>query len=790
MSVQYLKKTLAPLEPLARLERFFPHRFRKIVRKTFLFLLIILFALATGIFGESSRGVSGVFFGILGLFLIVILLDAYAYSHIFSQKGDGKYFEVARTIFFGTKKDHVENFIRGDFGRRILFRSGVSNDAIHEFEKGRSLSIRTDSLVFPQKEDILESYIEGLFEGDKDFQNFLLAHSVTKETLLGAARWVVSLEISFIDMNRWWSEERLDKLEPIGRSWSYGTAYKLERYSTPLRFSREKKVELHPKEIGVLENILSKSSGANALIVGEEGSGKMEVVEGLARRMFHHTSPKGIENSLIRVLFLDSLVSAQETKNGFERLFIGLLDDVVKAGNIIFVIPDFEALIYHAESLGSDVSSILSPYLKSPELRIVAVSDKEHFHTSLESNREIMKYFETILIEGAAKEEVSSLLLEGVLELEALEGVLFTYPAIEEAISSAGRYFVSEPLYATSLDLLVEAVPHARSLSRNVIGREDVSSIVASRTGVATGDIKDTEREKLIRLESFLHERVVGQDEAIRTVSNALRRARSGITNPQRPMGSFLFVGPTGVGKTETAKALGEVFFGTSDLLRLDMSEYDTSDALNRLIGGYDSETPGVLSSLARERQYGVLLLDEFEKTNEKVLDLFLSILDEGVFSDAMGRKISLRNMIIIATSNAGSDSIFEALERGENLEEKRGEIIDEIVREGIFKPELINRFDGVILFHALSKNHLENVARILLKSLEWRLKDKGMTLVINNELISFLVEKGMDPKFGARPLRRAIQDIVEKIIADKIISQELTYGSKVEFTDKELRSA
>ncbi len=791
MSFLDLKQKLGFWRGVAALEHVFPHKIRKICIKVLWVLLALSFIVAYDLLWESALGTSGLFFIVGSLLLITIALDAFFYSHVFAREGERSYsYELASVVFSSSETDPVRGFIESLYGQEALLRVGIERASLREFLSSRKLVARGSSFSFSDTPNLVASYLEGLISADASFENFLLAHSVTAKTLEESFRWVSSLVRESLSNERWWSRERLQEVEPIGRSWSYGTAYKLERFSTPLRFSLSERQELHPKETSNLEVILSKSTSANALIVGEEGSGKMEVVEGFARRLSRKEAPRHLSDMVLRVLSLDAIISLEDTKGGFERLLVGILDDMVKAGNLILVIPDIDALLMQARTLGSDLSSLLSPYLVSPTLHIVALSETQSFHTSLEGNKELLQHFDTVFIEGSNHEEVSAMLLEHVIELETDEEVVFTYPAVKSAIDSAGRYFVGEPLYNTAGNILVEAIAHVRSLGRSLITKEDILSVVGTRTGVPTGDVTDSERVKLTNLETLLHERVIGQNEAIRMVSDALRRARSGISSPNRPMGSFLFLGPTGVGKTETAKALAEIFFNKeSHMVRLDMSEYDTPDALTRLIGGYDSETPGVLASLAREHQYGVLLLDEFEKTESRVLDLFLQILDEGVFSDAMGRKVSLRNMLIVATSNAGSEKIFEATERGENLLEKKNEIVDEIVHNQLFRPELLNRFDGVVLFHALKKEHLQEIAKVLLGRLAWRLKDRGMTLVVNDTLVDFLVEKGTDPKFGARPLNRAIQDTVEKIIADKIISGALTHGSRVEFTERELQS-
>jgi ATP-dependent Clp protease ATP-binding subunit ClpA len=246
-------------------------------------------------------------------------------------------------------------------------------------------------------------------------------------------------------------------------------------------------------------------------------------------------------------------------------------------------------------------------------------------------------------------------------------------------------------------------------------------------------------------------------------------------------MGSFLFLGPTGVGKTETAKALARVFFGgESDMMRLDMSEYQDNDSMKKLIGSFTDEKPGVFSSMVREKQYGVVLLDEFEKTNHDVLNLFLQIFDEGYFSDMLGQKVSVKNIIFIATSNAGAEKIFEMVKYGKNPKDYQEEIIEEIVSQGLFKPELMNRFDGTIIFKPLSKEDLEQIARLMLKRVEKRLIDKGIILNITDELINFIVQNGTNDAFGARPMNRLIQDEFEGKIATMMISGEIRSGYKI----------
>ena len=321
------------------------------------------------------------------------------------------------------------------------------------------------------------------------------------------------------------------------------------------------------------------------------------------------------------------------------------------------------------------------------------------------------------------------------------------------------------------------------------MGKNEVVGLIKNKTGIPASAATPTERDKLLNLETILQKRVVGQGEALKAVATAARRARSGIQNPNRPLGSFLFLGPTGVGKTETAKALAEAFFGDEKkILRLDMSEYKGDEAMDKLIGSFERGRPGVLSSLVRENPYGVLLLDEFEKAARDVLDLFLQVLDEGFFTDMSGKRVNLRNLLIIATSNAGADKIWQFVKQGGDLQNHKNEIVDELVSQAILKPELLNRFDGVILFQPIVGDDLRAVAKLQLKKLAERLREKSVDLAINEQLVDYLVQFGTDPKFGARPLNRAIQDKVEALIAEKLLKGEIQPGQKVELTGTDLQ--
>jgi ATP-dependent Clp protease ATP-binding subunit ClpA len=517
------------------------------------------------------------------------------------------------------------------------------------------------------------------------------------------------------------------------------------------------------------------------MIISENPQNSSELVAMLGMAIDRGYAYGELEKKKVFYLRTTNLLSWIADKDDFENLFTTILKEARDVGNIILAIDNFGLLISTAHNFGSDIVSIFSIFFNSPDLHIIALSDKEKYHNVIEPNKALTSFFEKIDIPEKDKDAVLKILEDEVLAVEARGKVFITYPAIQAIVEGTERYFSEAFLYDKARDVLTEIVPYIKHQKRKIVTKEDILSFFVDKTGIPQGKIDSDEKEKLINLEISLHKRVVGQNEAIIAISNALRRARAGVGNTHRPIGSFLFLGPTGVGKTETTKALAETFFGTEDsILRFDMSEYKTSDALKRLIGSFEEDRSGLLSKKLREKPYCVLLLDEFEKTNKDVHDLFLQIIDEGFFSDMDGNRVNVRNTIIIATSNAGSDLIFDYVSHGESLVNKKDEIIKAIVEQGIFKPELINRFDGTILFSPLSETDLKKIAGLMLVKLEDRLKEKGIGISITDKLISSVASQGMDIAFGARPMNRYIQEKIEASIADKIIRGEIGAGDIV----------
>jgi ATP-dependent Clp protease ATP-binding subunit ClpC len=704
------------------------------------------------------------------------------------QPGDIFTFTVGRILLKVKGNDVLEGFLNSHIGRRVLKRCGLSDRATNDFLKRRGPAV---FYKLPLKSDEvlkLRDLVKFLFQNDSAFANWLAEAGINEAELIGAVGWVV-YEIEYGEYRkRWWSESNLARLPSIAKDWGFGNTSTLDQYSWDLLYglnysSLDYEYSTHSDEIAQIENILSKQREANVFVVADSTSERMDVIWHLVRRIQDGVAPPALEYKRPVLFNTAVFLSHFKDKSTLEIELLKILAEASRAGNLILVFDNFAGLLQGTTILGTDFVSLVYPALTSNTIQIIGLASNDDFHHVLETNATLATTFDRIFIRPLPEESIIHNLEQTVWQIEKKNRLLFTYPALLEIARDANRYFTESDSGDKAVDLLVEIIPWAKSRGYRVIDQTEVEELVRTKTGIPVGELQPAERENLMALEKNLHGRVVGQDEAILAVSNALRRARAGVRNAERPIGSFLFLGPTGVGKTETSKALAEVMFGqATKMIRLDMSEYQTPDAVDKLIGSFTTGQPGILADLVRENPYGVLLLDEFEKTNHDVLNIFLQILDEGFFSDKTGKRVSLRNLIIIATSNAGADLIWQMVRAGTKPQDKVDELVNHIVEAGTFKPELLNRFDAVVVFYPLQPDELNQIARLMLNKLAKRLLTQGVTLEVNDLLVKAVAELGANEVFGARPMQRFIQDNVEQQVADAIIQGTVKSGSVVEF--------
>ncbi|MEX0930078.1 MAG: ATP-dependent Clp protease ATP-binding subunit, partial [Candidatus Paceibacterota bacterium] len=604
--------------------------------------------------------------------------------------------------------------------------------------------------------------------------------------------WVQAEIVSWKQQHRWSSQEHLREIPGIGKDWTFGKAYHLERYArsaTSLVRVTGTLRDYYRHEADQLEAVLSRGRSANAVLVGETGSGLGDAIAVFADRINRGTITPQLEHYCVYVLDTDLLIADHSSKEDFEETLVRIFDEALKTENIVVVIEHLPAFLTNAAELGSSPGGLLEGYLEDPRLHIIATSTPDAFYDHLSRDPRLKRWFDRVTMEHDDRTRVVRLLEEVAMAREG-EDLLVTYPAVLAVYESAKRYLTGGVMPDVALDLLEETVSLARTKQRDRVTKRFVEMVVGEKTGVPTGEAGEVEREKLLHLEETLHQKIVGQDLAVSAVSEALRRSRSGVSDPDRPIGVFLFLGPTGVGKTETAKVLADTFFDSrDDIVRFDMSEYSEGDALSRLIGNDGANTTGMLASAIGDNPYSVLLLDEFEKTTQEVHDLFLQIFDEGVFHDAYGNEVNCRNMIIIATSNAASDTIRSLVDADEDLSAYKNEIIDRLIGANAFRPELINRFDDVVLFHPLSRDQAAMVAERELAKVQMRLNQRGISFEITQTLVEYLVEQGYDERFGARAIRRIITNDIEKVIAHKLLTGEIKKGDTAIISEEDLTS-
>lgn len=788
-----VKKIIKEIYGILILEDIILHRHRRTLLKFFEILTLLAF-LGMLILGEKYfYQFKGLFFVFAGVTLMLVCLEAYFFSFYKRShyKNHWTPFEVGTILYYSEEEDITKGFIFSDIGDETLRRLGVTEGEIKEFLETKNL-VRFEDIFENQNTgeeapNTVTAYAALILKYDKQFDEFLFKKGVRLDEVAGALEWVVGRARQKIEKEMWWSKENLMRMPSLGKNWSFGETFTLEKYGEDITEGQtnflDSFIEAGRENVEKLEEMLSQNKGSNIIITSDDESSRMDVVSMLAEKMVHNEALMSLTHKRIYLLQSNLIIGDATDKISFENIFMNILFQAMQAQNVILVIPYFSSFVKSAENLGSNVPSILSPYLDAPTLHIIALDSKTDFHSFLESKEGLMEHFEILKVEGKSSEGVLSILKKEADMIEKTTTLFITYPALVEIAESSKKYFDAYAYADKAKDLLLQSVPYALSRGIKILLAEHITTLVSSRTGIPAGAPKGEEKEKLLNLEKILHEKIIGQEEAVLAISESMRRNRAGVGNPGRPIGSFLFLGPTGVGKTETTKALAEIFFGSTEKMsRLDMSEYRGADSIERLLGSFGAGKAGILSSLVREKPYGVLLLDEFEKTNKDVLNLFLRILDEGIFSDAEGKEVNIKNNIIIATSNAGSDLIWDSVKAGENLQDKKESIIDEIIGRDIFKPELLNRFDGVILFHPLTKEDLKKIAGLMMGKLSKRMMEKNISIEINDVALEYLASKGSDPKFGARPLNREIQEKIEGEIAKKIIEGGVVKGSRISF--------
>ena len=607
------------------------------------------------------------------------------------------------------------------------------------------------------------------------------------------------------------------------------------------------------EEVRRMIQVISRRTKNNPVLVGEPGVGKTAIVEGLAQRMVNGEVPEEIASKRLMMLDMGALVAGTKYRGEFEERMKKIIEEIYTQQDVILFIDELHTLIGAGGAEGAiDASNILKPALARGELQVIGATTLDEYQKYIEKDAALERRFASIHVEEPTAED-SVQILKGLRKhYEAHHHVEITDEAIQAAVQLSVRYITSRRLPDKAIDLMDETAAKARldvttkvspivlleeeilhfeqlknqaiqhqnfdeaakfrkkelvkraKLEKLIekletspktdyiasIGEGDIAEVVSQWTGIPLQQMEKKESERLINLESVLHKRVIGQSEAVSAVARSIRRARSGLKDPRRPIGSFLFLGPTGVGKTELAKTLAEAMFGEKDaLVRIDMSEYMEKHSVSRLVGsppgyvGFDEG--GQLTEKIRQRPYAVILLDEIEKAHPDVFNILLQVLDDGHLTDSKGRKVDFRNTVIIMTSNLGAVALREekSVGFGAKTVQQNHDAMEKRIREELknsFRPELLNRIDETIVFHKLQKEELRQIVGIMAKEITSRLQELNITVKITSAVLDVLAEEGFDPEYGARPIRRAIQKKIEDPLSEALLSGEIRFGQQV----------
>jgi|GEM_PF-3079422 len=629
------------------------------------------------------------------------------------------------------------------------------------------------------------------------FKQFLKKHELSVEEAQDVIAWEMKYQSAREEMSRPFSKETLSNIHPIGRLWHYGYTLLLNRFSHDLSkndfssYGREK-LHGHKKALHAMEIALAKPEENSVLLVGDEGVGRTMLVHALAEKVRNGSYGGGVigEQRILQADLVGAVASARERGRDVEFVVQSYFHEAAFAGNVTLYLENFEQYFAIEEShreVDFSYSALLQQYMPYPHFRMIATVTEDAFQSLQQTHSPMLTHFSVIHVQEMTSDEAIKTLFTHFYDRSQ---TVFTYQALREIVVDSGRYTNTGPLPARALTLATEVRTDWRqSGSAGFVTPEIVQKFITQKTGIPLGQITEkAEQQKLLSLEDRLSEQVIAQPRATHVIASALKRMRSGIARPNRPAASFLFMGPTGVGKTEMAKVVAGEYFGKREkIARIDMSEFTGRSALSKLIGSRETGEKGILTDMVTKEPYGVLLLDEIEKADSAILDVFLQILDEGFAHNGFGRKLHFTSMIVIATSNAGSRTIAQLGETAESkqLQER---VLGEVVADGTFRQEFLNRFDDVIVFDMLDVDSMEHITGLMLEKFAARVaQEQNITVTFDGAIQRLITQYGYEPKNGARSILRYIDKTLSDALATKLITGDTMRGSEVHFTEADL---
>lgn len=693
--------------------------------------------------------------------------------------------------FIEDEEEALEKFLSNKDVINLLKRLEINNKKFKESLKASLEDINFKKLIstsFGYGKKFSSKYVEvehlflGILANHKSVDKFLSAFNLDLGVCEGAVNWVLERRKFLSQLYFWQPDYEVPVMGGVNRAMTGRVTPALD--SVSVDFTKKAlegtldKVTGHKDSTEKIIEILGSSDSRNVLIIGPSGSGKTSVVKRIAQQIIAGTKESPLRFKRVVSIDAGSLISGASTPGEVSERIKKVMEDASGSGNIILFFDEIHNLVLGQSTKGTAIFSLLEPYFSSEEFQIIGATDLENYRKHVEPNGSFSGLFKVVEISETNEEETLEILEHVSRKLEKENDVFISYPALHAIVKLAEDLIHERVFPDKAIRVLSRAVSSVKKDDKYV-EVEDVENIISEMTKVPVSSIQKKDSEKLLNIERELKKRVIGQDHAIEEIGKAMKRAGTGVRDEDKPIASFLFVGTTGVGKTETAKALSEYYFGSEDvMIRLDMSEYQHQDSIKRLLGDSDGEAKGLLTEAVRSSPYALILLDEIEKAYPQVITTFLQVLDDGRLTDPKGRTVDFSNTIIISTSNVGTRSIQKISEAGGSLEEIRNTAFEDVKNH--FAPEFLNRFSGVIVYNPLDTQAIKEITKIMLGRVKKKVREKGIKVKFTPELINELAERGYSKEWGARPLRRVIEDSVETYIAVRMLSDEVKEGDEV----------
>lgn len=687
-----------------------------------------------------------------------------------------------------SRQAFIEAFVSARSVQFMMVRAGIAPALMGDDIGEETIRRAWDYAVRLQPTGVVSAaaFFAGLIKADHRLQGVLPHLQLDQHDIDLVVQWYSRLETLIED----YQKPRFTG--GVGRDWSFGYTPLLSRFGMNIseqvaaNGTLAVAIEGHQDALVYLTQTFSSGGKQNVALVGPTGAGKTTIVRAFAESLL--SADSGISSNLkfhqVISLNAGSLIGAASGRGELEELVNALLIEAYKAKNVILCLDDAE--LFFEQGVGAvDLTKILQPVLDGGVLRLILTMDAQRYLQISRRNPVLAQSLNRFTLSGASYDETMRVLEDQLIRIEFQKKVTYMYQALREAYRLSERYLYDVAQPGKALQLLETASQYA---DNGLVSAASVQKAIEQSQGVKVGaSVTTDDKETLLNLETLIHERMVNQTRAVGVVSDALRRARAGVRNEKRPIGTFLFLGPTGVGKTELAKALAAVYFGGEDrLVRLDMNEFVSSDDVRRLIAD-GADDPHSLSAQVMKQPFSVILLDELEKAHDSVLTTLLQVLDEGILRDSKGREVSFRDTIIIATSNAGAEHIRRHIEAGEELEQFEDALVDELINSKQFRAEFLNRFDEIVLFRPLKPDELLQVIDRIIQGINATLEPQKISVHVNQELKEWLVSHGNDPRLGARPMRRMVQRVVENTVAKRLLAGDIQPGQTVILTPDDI---